>query len=138
MTTIHKAYINALLADATYAITGNINNLGGVDLVTALKVRMTDTLANYIGENFTVVTHIDTDDSWFGSGSGFDATVWRGKDGTEYAGKTYLSTTGTEGISDFITDIDLTVSCGATAQIISMVNWWLKKYYATWRNCSTN
>lgn len=126
MTTIRDAYINALLADATYAINQDVGpNTNLADLAT-LKDRMTPTLAQFIGDHFTVVTHFDTDDSWLGLGSGFDATVWRGKDGTEYAGKFYLSTTGTEGKSDFISDIDLTVTGGATIQIISMVNWWLK------------
>ncbi len=58
MTTIPDSYINALLADATYALKGNVNDLKGVDLVTTLKTRMTDPLATYIGNNFTLVTHI--------------------------------------------------------------------------------
>lgn len=62
MTTIHEAYINALLADATYAL--DETTRPGVDLVNlaALKDRMTPTLAKFIGENFTVLTHIESDD----------------------------------------------------------------------------
>ena len=122
MTTIHEAYINALLADATYALTINRpNGYSSDELKNLLELnnRMTPTLANYIGNNFTVVTHIDSDDI---SGSGFDATVWRRNDG-----KAYVSMTGTEGLQDFLTDTDLAVSSGAArAQIAEMVNWWLK------------
>ena len=66
MTTIQDAYINALLADATYALTENKdtgysgNDLKGLDTI---KIRMTTTLANFIGNNFEVATHIDTSDN---------------------------------------------------------------------------
>jgi hypothetical protein len=77
--TINDSYINALLADATYAIDRNLDNLSGADLVTALKQRMTGPLAAQIASNFTLVTHIESDDAL---GSGFDATVWRRNDGS--------------------------------------------------------
>ena len=110
MTTIHDAYINALLADATYALEKNrANGYSGVQLknLDTLKDRMTPTLANFIGDNFEAVTHIDTSDNPL-FGSGCDATVWRGTS-TEYAGKTYVSFTGTEAFADWTTDIDLTL-----------------------------
>jgi Ca2+-binding RTX toxin-like protein len=120
MTTIQEAYINALLADAAYALTSDVNNgITGDHLTEFLNKRMTPTLANYIGENFTVITHIDSNDL---TGSGFDATVWRSNDG-----KVYISMTGTEGLQDFLSDVDLAVSSGtARAQLAEMVNWWLK------------
>lgn len=40
MTTIHDAYVNALLADATYALSANQSYLGD-DLKDALNTRMT-------------------------------------------------------------------------------------------------
>ena len=125
MATIHDAYINALLADATYALNENNspNGITGDTLKDALSTRMTLTLATYMGENFSVLTHTESGDFF---GSGFDATVWQGKDGTEFAGKTYVSMQGTQGLADFITDIDLTVSGVAKDQIVDMVNWWLK------------
>ena len=119
MTTIHDVYINALLADATYAINQDVGPETDLANLTTLKTRMTDMQATYIGNNFTVITHIDSDDV---AGSGFDATVWRRSDG-----KIYVSMTGTEGLQDFLTDADLAVSSGtARVQIIDMVNWWLK------------
>jgi hypothetical protein len=124
MSDIHNAYINALLADATYAL--DLNGLEGLkddDLFKKLQSRMTDTLADYISKNFFVVTHVENGDVF---GSGFDATVWQGKDNTEFAGKTYVSMQGTTGLGDFITDVDLTVSGVAKNQIVDMVNWWLK------------
>ena len=125
MTTIHDAYINALLADATYALSANRSYLGG-DLKDALSTRMTTTLANFIGNNFSAVTHIDSSDNPL-FGTGFDATVWRGNANTEFADKTYVSFTGSEALADFVSaDFDLTVSGAANRQIEDMVNWWLK------------
>ncbi|MGB8763708.1 MAG: calcium-binding protein [Burkholderiales bacterium] len=123
MTTIHDAYINALLADATYAFISNRENLSPEALILALTTRMTLPQATYIANNFTMVTHTDADDIL---GSGFDATVWQGNVGTPYAGKTYVSMTGTEGLQDFLTDADLATSGAASHQFVSMVNWWLK------------
>ncbi|ODS22969.1 hypothetical protein AB835_11235 [Candidatus Endobugula sertula] len=55
MTQINDAYINALLADAAY-----VEKLNEADnpeaLVTALTGRMTIDLAEFIADNFTVVT----------------------------------------------------------------------------------
>jgi hypothetical protein len=103
MSTITEAYINAILADATYALTSsNINGITGGRLEDILKERMTPELAKYIGENFTVVTNIDTDDV---AESGFDATVWVGKTEEVGIGKTYVSMRGSEGFLDFIDDV---------------------------------
>jgi hypothetical protein len=75
MTTINDTYINALLADAAY-----VKDLTALsDLQNLLSPRMTPTLAKYVADNFSVVTQIDSNDL---TGSGFDATVWRGKTGT--------------------------------------------------------
>ncbi|MGB8598830.1 MAG: hypothetical protein WCD07_03225, partial [Burkholderiales bacterium] len=108
MTTIHDAYINALLADATYALDVRVSdNMDRSDLLAKLTTRMTLPQATYIADNFTMVTHNDADDIL---GSGFDATVWQGNAGTPYAGKTYVSMTGTEGLADFATDYDLAIA----------------------------
>lgn len=120
MTTITNAYLNALLADATYAL--EVDGLQGItrgDLELMLKERMTPTVAKYIGDNYTVVTHIETDDVL---GSGFDATVWK----DTITGKLTVSMQGTTGAQDFLTDADLAVSANARNQIVDMVNWWLK------------
>lgn len=83
MTNIQDTYVNSLLADATYAINPDVGT--GTDLANLqlLKDRMTPGIARYIDDNFTVITHIETDDIF---GSGFDATVWK-----DNAGKTYVS-----------------------------------------------
>ncbi len=60
MTTIHDAYINALLADAAYAIDNDVNSDTNLANLDALTVRMTPTLAQYISDNFYVKTAIDT------------------------------------------------------------------------------
>src|SRR3990167_6463650 len=120
MANITESYINALLADATYALDGSTTNgMSGVRLKEVLNARMTPALAEYISENFTVVTHMETNDTLVGSG--FDATVWR--DGS---GKLYVSMQGTTGYGDFVTDIDLAIDGAAKAQIVDMVNWWLR------------
>jgi len=116
MTTILNAYKNALLADATYALTINgWNNKTGTAIEEALKDRMTPTLAQYIGENFTVVTHIEMPDV---GTSGFDATVWR----ENTSGKIYASMQGTKGAADFLTDAKLTLGGNAGQQIIAPDN----------------
>jgi len=65
MTTINSAYINAMLADASY-----VNGLSGANLASTLTARMTEAQAKFINDNFTVVTQ--TPDY----ASGFSATVW--------------------------------------------------------------
>ncbi len=115
MTITSGAFINALLADAAY--------VGGLTsssvLSAALSPRMTPTLAEYIGANFTVVTQIVSDAV---SGSSFDATVWR----RISDGKIFLSTRGTQQAMDFLVDGDLAINGAAREQIADMVNWWLK------------
>jgi hypothetical protein len=121
MSNINAAYINALLADATYALDENTeNSLTGEDLVSKLSERMTPTLANYIADNFTVVTHKEMGEVLE---SGFDATVWR----DNATGKTYVSMRGSEGLADFASaDVDLSTLGLARQQVLDMMNWWLK------------
>ncbi|MEN0036682.1 MAG: Ig-like domain-containing protein [Cellvibrio sp.] len=123
--TIFNTYIEALLADATYALDGTtVNGLSGADLTLALGDRMTLELAKYIGDNFKVVTHVETNDLSFDSG--FDATVWEGKTSEVGVGKIYVSMRGTTPGQDFLTDLDLTLFNGVPArQVVDMVNWWL-------------
>jgi trimeric autotransporter adhesin len=122
MATIQDTYINALLADATYA-EDLADGLRDSSLRDVLSNRMTPPMAKFIAANFEVVAHNESDDTL---GSGFDATVWRGKSGTPYAGRVFLSMQGTQGLSDFLADADLTLSGGARAQFVEMVNWWLR------------
>jgi len=118
MTTIQAAYWNALLADATYALDAPAANVSGLELLDLLKSRMTEPVAAYIAANFSIVTHIETDDVL---GSGFDATVWRRSDG-----KLYVSMQGTEGLQDFLIDLNLAITGRVGQQVIDMVNWWLQ------------
>ena len=126
MASINNSFINALLADITY-VGGLTPGMTGVLLSGKVEVqsRMTPAIAKVIGDNFTVVTQVDSPDGL--GGTGFDATVWRGNAGTLYAGKLYVSMRGTEGIQDFLADIDLAVSGNARAQLVDMVNWWLRE-----------
>lgn len=53
--TVNNAHINALLADAAY-----VGNLGlALTPADLISERMTEPLANYIGENFSVVTQVE-------------------------------------------------------------------------------
>jgi hypothetical protein len=118
---LHNAFINALLADAAY-----VDDLNpGTNLATVLSPRLTPTLAKYLSDNFEVVTQKLTDDI---IESGFDATVWRGKENTPDAGKVYVSMRGTEANrpADLVADVDLTTGGLARFQVVDMVNWWLK------------
>ncbi len=128
MTNASKVYINALLADATYVnLTPGLSSESLAE-VKDLKDRMTPTLAKYIADNFEVISSIDTPDIPL-LGSGFDATVWRGRPGTEFAGQVFVSTRGTEppGVDIWGADVDLAVNVAARTQIIDMVNWWLRE-----------
>ena len=89
---------------------------------------MTPTLATYIAANFEVTSSINTFDYPL-IGSGFDATVWRGKAGTAFAGQVFVSTRGTEppGVDIWGADADLATNVAARTQIIDMVNWWLRE-----------
>lgn len=119
MTTIHNAYVNALLADAAYV--GNLApEMTGQNLLDALRTRMTTPLAQYIGENFTVVKQIESDGPY---DSSFDAVVWR----ENKTGKLYVSMRGTQQPMDFAVDADLALSGNACAQLVEMVNWWLRE-----------
>lgn len=124
---IRNAFINALLADASY-----VDGLSAsIDLAAygPLQTRLTPTLAQYLADNFEVVTQKLTNDN---TESGFDATVWREKS----TGQIYVSMRGTEGLADFAADVDLTVSGMARKQVIDMVNWWLKSTAAIGANAS--
>jgi|GEM_PF-1937287 len=121
MATIQDIYINALLADACY-IEGLSDGVTGFDQKLMVK-RMTPTLAKFIGDNFEVASHFESND-WYESG--FDATVWRGRLDTAYAGKVYVSMQGTLGLQDFLTDLRLALTGNAGQQLIDMANWWLK------------
>jgi trimeric autotransporter adhesin len=118
MNTIRDAYWNALLADATYAFKVNRGATSGTNLIGLLEDRMTTPVAQYIAANFTLVTHIETDDT---TSSGFDASVWRRSDG-----KLYVSMQGTSGLQDFLTDFKLAIAGNAGQQVIDMVNWWFR------------
>ena len=123
MTTIHDAYINALLADAAY-----VKNLDATitpgDLTTALSDRMTPELAKYISHNFKIVTAYDAPDKGFGAG--FDAVVWQGVN-EPYTGKTYVSIRGTQEVQDFLDDGALAINGLPYTQLVDMVNWWLRE-----------
>ena len=84
MTKINDTYINALLADAAYVEKLDEADNSGA-LTTALTGRMTSGVAQYITDNFTVLTEEDNNGSIL-SESSFDATVWQGNVGTDYEG----------------------------------------------------
>lgn len=72
MSPIQAAYINALLADASY-----VEGVGRGDLNPSRFVsRVTTTQANFLAANFTVASSIESPKPL---GMGFDAIVWQGK-----------------------------------------------------------
>ncbi|MBE7418530.1 MAG: hypothetical protein HS128_12435 [Ideonella sp.] len=121
MTTINDAFINALLADASY-VDALPPELTGPALAERLTLRMTPSLATFIGQSFTVIKQAG------GFASGFEATIWRGNAGTPYASQTFVSMRGTQELAeDLSADADLMVSGLATDQLVDMVNWWLRE-----------
>jgi hypothetical protein len=124
--TIHNAYINALLADAAYRDLDSSFDVGKI--VDALETRMTEDQAQFIADNFDVIAAENKSDIPL-LGSGFDATVWRGKSGTAYAGEVYVSFRGTQpqdGGADIEADVDLASRGVAYNQVRDMANWWMR------------
>jgi|GEM_PF-6767645 len=115
MNTINKTYVDALLADAAY-VEGLFDGMTKFELNGVLANRMTPTLAKFISEKFEIVSHKESNDIL---GSGFDATVWRGVAGSEFAGQVFVSMRGTEGAQDIVNDVDLALPFGiAKRQIV--------------------
>ncbi|NHZ67047.1 hypothetical protein [Massilia genomosp. 1] len=57
---LRNIYINAILADASYAAK-LIDGLEGSKLEKALSFRMTPALAKFMAREFSVVSHLETD-----------------------------------------------------------------------------
>lgn len=125
MSTIKNAFLNAVLADASYARNLVVNDTSEI-LVNKVSETMTPSLATFLGTNFEVVSTIDTPDNPI-YGSGFDAVVWRGRANTPSAGKLYVSMRGTDGPADYVTNLDLAVNGNAGQHTAEMVNWWLRE-----------
>jgi hypothetical protein len=80
-TQIHDAFINAVLADAAY-VNGLTQGLQGTDLADALAGRLSGPLADYVGQNFRVVTQFTDPNSL----NGFSVTVFEDRlSGQRYA-----------------------------------------------------
>ena len=120
MPTIQDIYVNAILADASYV---NLDPGTALASDANLSTRMTPKLAALIASNFTVLTSVTSPGIM---GSGFDATVWKGRAGTAYAGKVYISMRGTQQGTDFLNDADLALGGLAGNQVVDMINWWFK------------
>lgn len=54
-TEIHDAFVNAILADASYVDGLSPGDEGTIVLGGKLALRLTQKLADYVGQNFTVV-----------------------------------------------------------------------------------
>jgi len=85
-----------------------------------LPVSTTQPQATYLLANFDILTQT------LSPTGGFDATVWKGKKGTEFAGQVYVSMRGTAGATDIADDISLAARGIPYEQIRDMANWWLK------------
>ncbi len=121
MSNISSAYINAILADAAYIdLNTGVIDTENMQTDDDLPKRMTLPLAKFIADNFEVISNRLGNDF---IGSGFDAIVWKGRQGTPYEGKVFVSTRGTQPGEDmFGADLDLALSSSAHSQIIDMVN----------------
>lgn len=128
MNTIQTTYINALLADAAYVRmqegkdgdppTGIL--LTGTALTNAITKNLTKPQAEFITSNFDILTQT------LSPTGGFDAVVWKGKAGTDYADQIYVSMRGTLGAKDIADDAGLATRGIPYEQVRDMVNWWLK------------
>jgi hypothetical protein len=119
MSSIQDTYLNALLADAAY-----VELRPGIDLKTVLSQRMTQPVADFIDANFIVLSSVTTPGGY--SGTGFDATVWKGKPGTEFSDKVYISFRGSSQLTDFLNDGSLALGTEPGHQVMDMINWWFR------------
>ena len=97
----------ATLADAAYA-KDLTDDMLPADIERKLKEGLTPTLAKLVSDNFEIASTIDLE-----SGSGFNATVWRGVAGKPYAGQVHVSMRGTSSGDDFLADVALTLGGSA-------------------------
>lgn len=134
MKIINDTYINALLANASYIRlqtrplgfsnddappTGILRSTS--EQLEALTESLTAPQAKYLLDNFEVLNQE------LSPTGGFDAVVWKGKAGSIYTGKVYISMRGTQGLTDIADDIELSSQGVPSDQIVSMVNWWLRE-----------
>jgi hypothetical protein len=127
MDEIDSIYIDALLADAAYVeLTKEDGSImDSEDTSDALAKRLTQPQADFIVDNFEVLAQPGDAGFWSTDG-GFSATVWRGKENTNYAGQVYLSMRGTAQLEDFADDAVLAKTGVAYDQLVDMVNWWTR------------
>lgn len=123
MKSIEFAYVNALLAGASYQLVRS--DLTSDELREALRNSMTLTQAAYIAANFEVAA------SELSLTGGLDAVVWKIKSNSTLAGpnnidagKVFVSLRGTEGLQDTIDDLSLATRGIPQQQITSRVDWW--------------
>jgi hypothetical protein len=119
---INTAFVNAILADASY-VEGLLTGDTGTALKDALETRFTAPLAQYVGEHFRVVTQYTESNL---TGSGFSVTVFQDL----LTNQQYIAFRGTEpegGPADVFADLDaVAVSGFARAQVQAMVNWYMR------------
>ena len=122
MSDIKHAYINALLANASYVkfLNDDGTPLDSNSIRNNLTADLTQPQATYLLANFDILTQT------LSPTGGFDATVWKGKAGTEFAGQVFVSMRGTAGSQDIFDDIELAGRGVTYNQIRDMANWWLK------------
>jgi Ca2+-binding RTX toxin-like protein len=122
-TEIHNAFINAVLADSCY-VDGLSSGMTDASLKVMLRARLSEKLAEFVGDHFVVVNqYVDP------GSSGFSVTVFQDK----LSGQRYVSMRGTEAdsagrfIEDAVTDLNAVLYSGLTqSQVIAMVNWTLQ------------
>jgi trimeric autotransporter adhesin len=128
MNSLQFAYLNGLLADASYVTPIKLGEIDAADF----GARLTQTQANFLAANFNVKSRVETPNTINPLlGTGFDAVVWEGKGGTPYAGQVYVSMRGTAGGTDIADDVSLATKGLPYDQIRDMVNWWLRSTAST-------
>ena len=111
-----------MLANASYLkfLKDDGTPLDGNSISNNLKAALTQPQADYLLANFDILTQN------LSPTGGFDAIVWKGKKGTEFADQVYVSMRGTDGVQDIADDISLASSGIPYEQIRDMANWWLR------------
>ncbi|MCF7982641.1 MAG: hypothetical protein K9K86_11715 [Pseudomonadales bacterium] len=126
MESIREYYLNALLAQAAYGDLSGIALSSSEHVINSLQVdtngdpNLTDTLANYVWDNYTILDHYAND------AVGFSATVFKHKETHEIT----IAFRGTELESDTVNDVLIADIYGivkngsAEEQIVSAYNYY--------------
>ncbi|PSJ81237.1 putative Ig domain-containing protein [Neisseria iguanae] len=127
MINLKEVYVSSLLSSAGYV--DGLKELDSLSLSNILNNQLSKRQSEFLEKNFKVITTYGANKQ----APGFAAVLWEGKEGSDFAGRVYLSMRGTEfgkdktDKYDLYADADLALNTLARKQVDEMVKWWVKE-----------